>query len=157
MSWIDDNLDWEILEDYMNPNKETPIVMKTDFMMSLYDRLMGFWRFEDQEMGKGVYINIEDIKKVLLEFDEKLDSKPKPKKTRTMTAVEWLVEQIIKEKGLVDLDIQAAKEMEKEHISEAYFKGWCCPHGEGFPETGEQYYNQTFSNSPEIPASSNQQ
>ena len=30
------------------------------------------------------------------------------------TAVEWLVEQIIKEKGLVDLDIQAAKEMEKE-------------------------------------------
>jgi hypothetical protein len=28
------------------------------------------------------------------------------------TAVEWLVEQIIKEKGLVDLDIQAAKEME---------------------------------------------
>ena len=30
------------------------------------------------------------------------------------TAVEWLVEQIIKEKGLVDLDIQAAKEIEKE-------------------------------------------
>ena len=30
------------------------------------------------------------------------------------TTVEWLVEQIIKEKGLVDLDIQAAKEMEKE-------------------------------------------
>ncbi len=27
------------------------------------------------------------------------------------TAVEWLVEQIIKEKGLVDLDIQATKEM----------------------------------------------
>ena len=80
MSWIDDNLDWEILEDYMNPNKETPIVMKTDFMMSLYDRLMSFWRFEDQEMGKGAYINIEDIKKVLLEFDEKLDSKHKPKK-----------------------------------------------------------------------------
>jgi hypothetical protein len=38
---------------------------------------------------------------------------PKPL-TRTMTAVEWLVEQIIKEKGLVDLDIQAAKEMEEE-------------------------------------------
>ena len=47
-------------------------------------------------------------------------------------------------------------EMEKEQISEAYFKGWSCPHGEGFPETGEQYYNQTFSNSPEIPASSKQ-
>jgi hypothetical protein len=31
-----------------------------------------------------------------------------------LTAVEWLIKQIIKEKGLVDLDIQAAKEMEKE-------------------------------------------
>jgi len=39
------------------------------------------------------------------------------------TAVEWLVEQIIKEKGLVDLDIQAAKEMEKEQIIEAFDKG----------------------------------
>ncbi len=30
------------------------------------------------------------------------------------TAVEWLVEQILKEKGLVDLDIEQAKEIEKE-------------------------------------------
>ena len=35
------------------------------------------------------------------------------------TAVEWLVEQILKEKGLVDLDIEKAKEMEKEQ-SQAY-------------------------------------
>jgi len=49
---------------------------------------------------------------------------------------------------------EQAKEMEKEHIIKAYFEGWSCPHGEGFPETGEQYYNQTFTNSPEIPASS---
>jgi hypothetical protein len=27
------------------------------------------------------------------------------------TAVEWLVEQILKEKGLVDLDIEKAKQM----------------------------------------------
>jgi hypothetical protein len=38
------------------------------------------------------------------------------------TAVEWLVEQIIKEKGLVDLDIQAAKEMEKEQMIDFAFK-----------------------------------
>lgn len=38
------------------------------------------------------------------------------------TAVEWLVEQIIKEKGLVDLDIQAAKEMEKEQMVDFAFK-----------------------------------
>jgi hypothetical protein len=58
------------------------------------------------------------------------------------TAVEWLVEQILKEKGLVDLDIQAAKEMEKEQICEAYTMGvspmlsiW---------RFGEDYYNETF-------------
>ncbi len=44
-----------------------------------------------------------------LELIEELEQKKTMK-----TAVEWLVEQIIKEKGLVDLDIQAAKEMEKE-------------------------------------------
>jgi len=38
------------------------------------------------------------------------------------TAVEWLVEQIIKEKGLVDLDIQAAKQMEKEQMIDFAFK-----------------------------------
>jgi hypothetical protein len=61
------------------------------------------------------------------------------------TAIEWLVEQIVKEKGLVDLDIQAAKEMEKEQICQAYamgvspslsmFRMWKC---------GEEYYNKTF-------------
>jgi hypothetical protein len=34
--------------------------------------------------------------------------------------------------------------MEKEQISIAYKEGWNCPHGEGFPENGEQYYNETF-------------
>jgi hypothetical protein len=36
------------------------------------------------------------------------------KKMSKQTAVEWLVEQILKEKGLVDLDIEQAKEREKE-------------------------------------------
>ena len=45
--------------------------------------------------------------------------------TRTMkTAVEWLVEQIIKEKRLVDLDIQAAKEMEKEQREKDFIAGY---------------------------------
>ena len=63
------------------------------------------------------------------------------------TAVEWLYEQIL----LTPLDIRSinkcleqAKEMEKEQISIAYKEGWNCPHGEGFPETGEHYYNETF-------------
>ena len=57
------------------------------------------------------------------------------------TAVEWLVEQIIKEKGLVDLDIQAAKEMEKEQIKDAYKQG-TCHHGDGY--TATEYYEETF-------------
>ena len=40
--------------------------------------------------------------------------------------------------------LDVAKEMEKEQISIAYKEGWNCPHGEGFPETGEHYYNETF-------------
>jgi hypothetical protein len=34
--------------------------------------------------------------------------------------------------------------MEREQISIAYKEGWNCPHGEGFPETGEQYYKETY-------------
>ncbi len=56
------------------------------------------------------------------------------------TAVEWLVEQIIKEKGLIDLDIQAAKEMEKEQIQDAYWDGIF--NGEFLD--GEGYYNETY-------------
>jgi hypothetical protein len=77
------------------------------------------------------------------------------------TAVEFLAS-VISQSGPITEDdfnslVKQAKEMEKEQISEAYFKGWCCPHGEGFPETGEEYYNKTYINSPEIPTSSKQQ
>lgn len=80
-------------------------------------------------------------------------------KTEKLTAVEWLFYRMIMDKTLSEKAdfMHEAKEMEKEQISKAYFEGWSCPHGEGFPETGEQYYNQTFTNSPEIPTSSNQQ
>jgi len=54
------------------------------------------------------------------------------------TAVEWLVEQILEEKGLVDLDIQAAKEMEKQQIIEAF------EHVDFNLDDGLHYYNQTF-------------
>jgi hypothetical protein len=60
------------------------------------------------------------------------------------TAVEYLLHMYALQGAIYQYDIDKAIEMEKEHISKAYFKGWCCPHGEGFPETGEQYYNETF-------------
>jgi hypothetical protein len=64
------------------------------------------------------------------------------------TAVEFLAN-VLSQSGPITEDdfkslVEQAKEMEKEQISMAYFQGWCCPHGEGFPETGEQYYNETF-------------
>jgi len=63
------------------------------------------------------------------------------------TAVEWLVEQIIKEKGLVDLDIQAAKEMEKEQMIDAWRIGWSRSFldDEHFENEANKYYNETFN------------
>ena len=46
--------------------------------------------------------------------------------------------------------LDVAKEMEKEQISIAYKEGWNCPHGEGFPETGEQYYKETYESNTRI-------
>jgi hypothetical protein len=60
------------------------------------------------------------------------------------TAVEWLVEQILKEKGLVDLDIEKAKEMEKEQITEAFKEGNLY-HGWALKHEPEQYYNETYN------------
>jgi hypothetical protein len=66
------------------------------------------------------------------------------------TAVEWFNEEINKLNVGTDARVfiaklfNQAKEMEKEQISIAYKEGWNCPHGEGFPETGEQYYKQTY-------------
>jgi len=58
----------------------------------------------------------------------------------SMTAVEWLISQILKEKGLVILDIQAALELEKQQIINAYDKGY-----DNFDVyEPEQYYNETY-------------
>ena len=76
---------------------------------------------------------------------------------KQQTAVEWLVEQIIKEKGLVDLDIQAAKEMEKEQMRLADKNGQDrsqykhdCKYGgaeywDNEPKPFDEFYNETFN------------
>ena len=63
---------------------------------------------------------------------------------KQQTAVEWLVEQIIKEKGLVDLDIQAAKEMEKEQIMDAWIDDRFPLDKEWVKQCAEKYYNETY-------------
>jgi hypothetical protein len=60
------------------------------------------------------------------------------------TAVEWLICQLNIDEIDFEYWVKKAKEMEKEQISIAYKEGWNCPHGEGFPETGEQYYKETY-------------
>ncbi len=61
------------------------------------------------------------------------------------TAVQWLVAQIIKEKELVDLDIQAALEMEKEQIIEAHgLIAKLQEDGNHKLISGETYYNETY-------------
>jgi hypothetical protein len=47
-------------------------------------------------------------------------------------------------------DSESRLGMEKEQISIAYKEGWNCPHGEGFPETGEQYYKETYESKTNI-------
>ena len=68
------------------------------------------------------------------------------------TAVEWLVDQIIKEKGLVDLDIEVAKEMEKTNTDNKviHFAEWLTKKHTTvlmtlYEQFEEQYHNETFN------------
>ena len=59
-----------------------------------------------------------------------------------MTAVEWLREKLWKEFNFSFSDniLEQAKEMEKEHIMNAWAKGVTSENN----ATAEQYYNETF-------------
>ena len=60
-----------------------------------------------------------------------------------MTAVEWLIELLAKEKiAIPDYIINKAKEMEKQQIIDAY-RADLHPCSD---EDAEQYYNETFNN-----------
>jgi hypothetical protein len=79
----------------------------------------------------GILNHIVDINKIIIMSKQ--------------TAVEWLIEQILKEKGLVDLDIKQAKEMEKEQIKEAYMSA--LPYGleySHYDKYANKYYNEIY-------------
>ena len=66
---------------------------------------------------------------------------------KKQTAVEWLVNELIK-KGLpiekYGMDsYEQAQQMEKQQIIDAYVNG---EHQQGFEAEAEQYYNETFKN-----------
>ena len=65
-----------------------------------------------------------------------------------MTAVEWLIEQLIpkdQHEGIMDI-IEQAKEMEKEQIENAFNYGVYDGGGliKKYKMSGEKYYNETF-------------
>jgi hypothetical protein len=71
------------------------------------------------------------------------------------TAVEYLLHMYALQGAIYQYDIDKAIEMEKEQIIKAYNESFLLrdkPYA-----TAEKYYNQTFTNYPEIPTSSNQQ
>jgi hypothetical protein len=66
------------------------------------------------------------------------------------TAVEWLESELKKQGFLYDLDIEAAKAMEKDQIIDAHFEGWGDAYDYLKDETtearqAEDYYNETYS------------
>jgi hypothetical protein len=64
-----------------------------------------------------------------------------------MTAVEWLIDKLLKGEFINDTEslIEQAKEMEKEQIINAYHKGYSdAIQSEPKQYDPEQYYNETF-------------
>jgi hypothetical protein len=61
------------------------------------------------------------------------------------TAVEWVLQKILIENGIVNSDIEQAYKMEKEQITEAFKEGNLY-HGWALKHEPEQYYNETYKN-----------
>jgi hypothetical protein len=61
------------------------------------------------------------------------------------TAVEWVLQKILIENGIVNADIEQAYKMEKEQIIDAFKEGNLY-HGWALKHEPEQYYNKTYEN-----------
>jgi hypothetical protein len=59
------------------------------------------------------------------------------------TAVEWVLQKILIENGIVNSDIEQAYKMEKEQIIDAFKEGNLY-HGWALKHEPEQYYNETY-------------
>ena len=59
------------------------------------------------------------------------------------TAVEWVLQKILIENGIVNSDIEQAYKMEKEQITDAFKEGNLY-HGWALKHEPEQYYNKTY-------------
>jgi hypothetical protein len=70
----------------------------------------------------------------------------KESKMKKQTAVDWLIEQFKKQGFLYDLDIEAAKQMEKEQIEQSFVACWKAnvPDGIECKLSANEYYNKTY-------------
>jgi hypothetical protein len=59
------------------------------------------------------------------------------------TAVEWVLQKILIENGIVNSDIEQAYKMEKEQITEAFKEGNLY-HGWALKHEPEDYYKKTY-------------
>ena len=59
------------------------------------------------------------------------------------TAVEWVLQKILIENGIVNSDIEQAYKMEKEQIIDAFKEGNLY-HGWALKHEPEKYYNETY-------------
>ena len=61
------------------------------------------------------------------------------------TAVEWVLQKILIENGIVNSDIEQAYKMEKEQIIEAHLHGMdSIPVDTNYKGDAENYYNETY-------------
>jgi hypothetical protein len=66
-------------------------------------------------------------------------------KPKEQTAVEWLIEQRQKYGSIIGIDLEQAKEMEKQQIIDAHLTGLIHPLEIEATKQAEQYYNETFN------------
>ena len=69
--------------------------------------------------------------------------KEEPKQMSKQTAVEWVLQKILIENGIVNSDIEQAYKMEKEQITDAFKEGNLY-HGWALKHEPEKYYNETY-------------
>ena len=95
------------------------------------------------ELTKGISTQVKNRKQMSKKLENHIVDINKK-----VTAVEWLIEQRQKYGSIIGIDLEQAKEMEKQQIIESYRDGRTDQQSERpskfYNRMAEQYYNETF-------------
>jgi hypothetical protein len=95
------------------------------------------------EVTKGISTQVKNRKQMSKKLENHIVDINKK-----VTAVEWLIEQRQKYGSIIGIDLEQAKEMEKQQIIESYRDGRTDQQSERpskfYNRMAEQYYNETF-------------